>query len=606
MKSINRKVLLASTTIHNDRDPSPAGGAMPVPAIHRKDGAANDNATPGPLEPAPNSYKALDVHPTLARVLFIATDTVDKDGKVAKPGDSRHRAESLAKGSAPLWIELSEGKVINYSGAIEAEALASIGKDPHDYVKEIGPLSDDAAREHVLRSFPSETMTEIARAIACVLSTTEEERLAFSKSIMSRAGKKGAAIKHASKRGKNTSKGSEKKSAPKSSGYPLWVLRLATLARCKPYTIREVFRYAAKYPDVFDMLRPDAEWPYKLSHLGDANALTGRFNKPEGKYKTAAEVRRDAVRYWRVERGGPEAKVKLTDTFAFMSRRLSGELPIPKIESSRIVRIGDATLYNGRMEDGAMDKIIKPGSVDIINADVEYGCNQLAMVRSLALRAKRDLRVGGYVVLQIGNGDDLPARKLFLEVAGPEFRVAPTIVVHYMGAKGGNAKLAVRHIDAMSYYVFARGREDDSRSHLHFESFAPPGHKPRTNGSRLPLGGEGVHHLWQKSPQVMRDIFETLAPTHRGEIAPLVVDVCMGWGTSGLVCRMLGWRFVGAEPKNDPKEQGGPRFSVACDNVRDYRAAWKRSVAQTVKCKTCGTVHVPNAKPTRKSRNAGK
>ena len=45
MRSINRNTLLASTFVHDDDDddPSPAGGAMPVPAII-KDGSANDNA----------------------------------------------------------------------------------------------------------------------------------------------------------------------------------------------------------------------------------------------------------------------------------------------------------------------------------------------------------------------------------------------------------------------------------------------------------------------------------------------------------------------------------------------------------------------------------
>jgi hypothetical protein len=517
--------------------------------MSEKHGSAVDAVHPSAVEPSGLRSSPLPIHPALSRVLSWT------------PEDVAHAAERLRAGDPPNKIETVDGKIINLEGAIEADALTSLDREVEPV--ENTTLKDDAAiRNHILRLIPLQ-VSEITRAIACVLSTTKEERAAFSRSLMSAAGKKGAARRH-----RRQTKGSELISSPQAkskSGYPAWVEHFAALARCKPHTIREVFGLKDKSPDLFEMLKPTAQEPYRITHLGDARALAGRF---AGKDPKAIQSRRDCLTYWKVERGGPEAGVKLVDCFPFFARRLRQNLDAYQTTTKEVVEGENYKLYLGTME--RRGSCIADGGVDIVFADIVYG--DIKMARQVATLALRILHKGGYLVIVNGNFENLRMLNAVAETTGLIER--PTIHVQYLHAKGGLAKLGIRHIDACPYFVWSKGEIEHPIDHLHYVSETALGVNKNKGG------GEGVHHLWQKNPKVLLEIFQALAPTLKGARVPRVADLCMGWGTSGVACRKLGWEFVGIEPLNDPKAQGGPRFSVAAEDIKNYECAWARAVGE--------------------------
>jgi hypothetical protein len=332
MRSTTRNALLRFTPDHDghDDDPSPAGGAMPIPAI-LKSRAANDNAIP-------------PVHPYLPRY-----------GVTCDDDDVTLEIERLNLGGVPHPIETVGGKILNLPGLASAKALARLGRK----IETIEIPAPENIVEYVLRSIPIHR-NENSRACSAVLA--KDDWLKLGRAKMSEAGKLGAAIRHG-----KLPKGSAKTPKPNEPA-KVWCERAARILQIKPYPIKTLDRIRRNAPDMFEIVRKGT-----ITHLGDAVALMGRFESPEDRLRCFTE--------WKAKNGG-QRNMKLSSTFTFFNRKRRRPLrAVGKLPKGINLYLGDSSVV------GNDNDKIPDGSIDLVYADIVY--NDLGHARAVACDYKR-------------------------------------------------------------------------------------------------------------------------------------------------------------------------------------------------------------------------
>ena len=524
MRSMNRNASLASTFANNhDDDPSPAGGAMPVPAILRGD-PANDVREPvlGKLGVVKNT---IPVHPALAKYGLTCTEE-----------EVERRSEHLSAGAVPFTVETLNGEIISVVSLLEYAALRKLGRKIE--TKEIPEPSN--LIEYVWGSLPELQRRDDMRAVIAVLA--KDDYLALGKVRMSEGGKRGAAARHG--KAKRLAEGAKAQDPTE-----VWFERAGRILNVPPTNIKAVDALRNgkhKTPDMFEALRSG-----KITRAGDARALAGRWPNSEehrmgclDAWITAKTVGTPALNQ------KPNPSLKVTDFFAIYARSIrEGDRtdPLPPVagEPSDVHVPGEFSLYYGRMEDKG--KLVAPESVDIVFADILYDDeNREPMARTVAAYADHVNPPGGWAILCAGNFYSRGTLNAFMAGMEDKYEEPIVLYVHYVGAKGNHG--GVGCIDGIPYFAFRKrgGKSAHKIGHLCFES-------------QTQHGGEGVDHLWQKNPRTLADIFEALtSPADRNGPPLKVSDPCSGWGTAGVAARRLGYEFVGIEMSNVDR-----RFEIA-------------------------------------------
>lgn len=545
---------------NHDDDPSPAGGRMPIPAILKNDGPANDHHVAEAItveshiandnSKRPNRVEhPLPIHPTLCHLLRV------------RPEEIEHRADALKLGAPARVVETYKGEIITLDSWIEACALESLGLSV-----DTTPVPDDLDPvEHVLRTIPP-LRDFIARAIAVNLSREVYE--ADSKKAMSEGGKRGAAKRHSKPVEEISDPKSEKGAGSKS--YPDWIVRGSRLTGDTPCdVIRQVARLYRDALDMFTCLQDG-----RITHLADAVNLHKRFPK-------SSKDRLGCLRAWRKARL-TNPTLRIVDYMGTFVTEARTRLATDKFTKSRGKhrakpgKTGDVCGPGYDLRFGTMEtkcKDIEPESCDIAYADILYDAEHLEpMAEQVGFLAVGHLPPGGSLVLCAGNFNTRKAINAVMKGAkraGFSFEEPIVIYVHYLDGKNGKGlPLPVRgknergigKIDGLPHFLFRKAGTPGVGLHkianLYFESLAQN-------------NGEPIYHLYNKNPRCIADMVAAIRPDAKpleGGPALRIIDYCMGWGSTGVAARRAGHEFVGVEMSND-----GDRYRIACRRIAEAR-----------------------------------
>lgn len=315
-----------------------------------------------------------------------------------------------------------------------------------------------------------------------------------------------------------------------------WFEHAAKIVGTKPGCVRSVDRIRRHAPDVFQYIREG-----RITSLSDARKLVEELAWQHGTNAGDREPNPDAV---------ADRALVLANYEAIKKSRPMIRLAHERRREKRIARLpspvptgSNYTLYHGPMEE--MSGSIPDHSVDLVVADVVYGEEDAPrMSAEVARIATRILVDGGILALipgQVGLDQVLDAvRREGLVL----WRVGSLV----FDPRGGRRLQAIQGTDCIDIDpVF----------------FFSKSYPPRRSIARLGFHSGNVDKrfiYWQKSLEPMMDLVRSVVGA-----GALVVDLCMGSGTTGEAALRTGNRFVGIE--SDPN-----RYEISARRLAEVEA----------------------------------
>jgi hypothetical protein len=527
MRSINRSASLSLARDNNpdnhDDDPSPAASALATPAIL----SANDNAAV--VEPLRLVRNPVPIHDALASVFNI------------KPEHVERRARALRDGDNPNAIRTANGKIVNYEGAIEALALASLGRDAACVELTTPPTTPEEVVKYGWGSYPP-TVDDVDKAIA--IREGRAQYVEAGRAKMSEAGKRGAAIRHG-----KAPKGSAKSADPDYDGRKAAAEAIGTTE----YFTKEVLALPEDLYVCIRETRAGRPMPDKrLGYLQDARKIRKRY--PESR-----EDRLGFLVSWNKARE-KHATLAVEKHFpTYDGERRNKLYTGPRKEPKDVRGDGYTLLFGDLVVRGAE---VDAESIDIVFADILYDdAHRVPHARLVATHAACTLIPGRYFVLCAGNYQWADAVQAVCETGA--FEDPRVVYVNYVGAKASEPQ-------GIAFFVFRKKLAGTGCPAIICRSFV----------SEAQNNGETQGSPWQKNPKVLAEIFKALIP---GATRLRISDPCLGWGSTGVAARRLGHEFVGIEVSNE-----GRRFEHAEREIGKARkGVWPKPVdPKTVKGKT--------------------
>jgi site-specific DNA-methyltransferase (adenine-specific) len=301
---------------------------------------------------------------------------------------------------------------------------------------------------------------------------------------------------------------------------------------------------------VAGILQGDGDGPKMSTRLGDARLPMGDIPASERVARELAPLKEDEAalvetrRELRAEHGEnmPTAQV-VRSAVRSRAERKQRERDAERRRAEpveAVTRAGDVEIRHGNLRDALSDL---DGQVDAIITDPPYPAEFLDEFDALAELAGRILTPDGVLVAMVGQAHLLDygerlSRHLSYRWCGAYLTEGPATRVH-----GRKVSTSWKPL-----LVFDRGGE---RSYLARDVFRSVGEDKR-------------HHGWGQSESGTAELVGRFT-----EAGALVVDPFLGGGTTAVVCRDLGRRFVGCDI--DPAAVATARSRVA-EGAQDAHA----------------------------------
>jgi len=315
-----------------------------------------------------------------------------------------------------------------------------------------------------------------------------------------------------------------------------WFEHAARIVGTRPGCVRSVDRIRRHAPDVFAYIREG-----RITSLSDARKLVEELAWQHGTNAGDREPNPDAV---------ADRALVLAKYEAIKKSRPMIRLAHERRREKRIARLpspvptgSNYTLHHGPMEEASGN--IPDHSVDLVFADVVYGEEDAPpMSAEVARIATRILVDGGILALipgQVGLDqvwDACRKEGLVLVAIG-------SLVFRGHSGQGLQSIQAVDHIDIDPVFFFSTR------------------YPPRRSIARLGFHSGNVDKrfiYWQKALEPMMDLVRSVVGA-----GAVVVDLCMGSGTTGEAALRTGNRFVGIE--SDPN-----RYEISARRLAEVEA----------------------------------